>query len=145
MPLTRRGASNRRTLQVCCNKIVRISRADDILPYRIVLIYNIVRSPIVDIYTGTPSYWLSQLPLLISTSSRGECLYTVRQCRFRQERSPGFRNILRAVRYFRTSRGGDILCLYSKRTPLRGAEILRPHRPRRPLRQGYGHRLRGRH
>ena len=62
----------------------------------------------------------------------------------RQERSPGFRNTLRAVRYFRTSRGGDIFCLYSGRTPLHGAEIPRPHRPRRLLRRGYGHRLRGR-
>ena len=96
---------------------------DDIRPYRIVLIYNIIWSPIVDIYTGTPSYSLVvQMPLLISTSSRGECLYTIRRCSFRQERSPSFRNILRAVRYLRTSRGGDIFCLYSGRTPLHGAE-----------------------
>ena len=35
---------------------IQTSRADDIRPYRIVLIYNIVRSPIIDIHTDSPSY-----------------------------------------------------------------------------------------
>ena len=71
----RHGASSRRTLQVHANKIMQISRADDIRPYRIVLIYNIVRSPIVDIYTDSPSYGRTNTVAYFNFFSRRTPLY----------------------------------------------------------------------
>ena len=55
------GASGRRTLQMHANKIVQISRADDIRHYNIVLIYNkkelrtAVPFCIIQIFTIYPS------------------------------------------------------------------------------------------
>ncbi len=47
------------------NKIVRISRADDIRPYKIVLICNIDCLPIADIYSCTLQFIVLLRPLFI--------------------------------------------------------------------------------
>ena len=75
MPLTRRGASSRRTLQVHANKIMQTSRADDIRPYEIVLIYNIVWPSIIDIYTDSPSYGRTNTVAYFNFFSRRMPLY----------------------------------------------------------------------
>ena len=61
--------------KVCCNKIVRISRADDIRPYRIVLIYNIVWPSIIDIYTDSSSYGRTNTVAYFNFFSRRMPLY----------------------------------------------------------------------
>ena len=75
MPLTRRGALSRRTLQVHAKKIMQTSRADDIRPYEIVLIYNIVWPSIIDIYTDSPSYGRTNTVAYFNFFSRRTPLY----------------------------------------------------------------------
>ena len=54
---------------------MQISRADDIRFYKIVLIYNIVQSPIADIYTDSPSYGYTNVVAYFNFFSRRTPLY----------------------------------------------------------------------
>ena len=70
-----RCVGGHRTLQVHANKIMQISRADDIRPYEIVLIYNIVWPSIIDIYTDSPSYGRTNTVAYFNFFSRRTPLY----------------------------------------------------------------------
>ena len=56
-------------------KFIQTSRADDIRPYRIVLIYNIVWPSIIDIYTDSPSYGRTNTVAYFNFFSRRMPLY----------------------------------------------------------------------
>ena len=57
------------------SRAVLISRADDIRPYEIVLIYNIVWPSIIDIYTDSPSYGRTNTVAYFNFFSRRTPLY----------------------------------------------------------------------
>ena len=56
-------------------KFIQTSRADDIRPYEIVLIYNIVWPSIIDIYTDSPSYGRTNTVAYFNFFSRRTPLY----------------------------------------------------------------------
>ena len=56
-------------------KFIQTSRADDIRPYEIVLIYNIVWPSIIDIYTDSPSYGRTNTVAYFNFFSRRMPLY----------------------------------------------------------------------